>query len=133
MKRYAAISGASALGLAMSIASAAAAQTWQATTQLAPNAPSSCANATLPYEFTLANGALSVKVPTGQTHRGSVAADGTVAIHYKSAVSGGGDVTISGNVGSRVLRIASSQYKDCVYVLMTAVESIASAYQGTVG
>lgn len=118
------------LGFVFAGASEASAQSW-ITALKAPT--SSCPQVPVSYLFTLSGNELAVKVPTGETHRGAVAADGKVTIQYKSTAQTGGTITISGNARSRELQLVNSGYASCPYSMIAAVEPAASAYQGAVG
>lgn len=120
----------SLLALGLSAGSQASAQTWAAA--LKP-ASASCPSVPVGYVFTLSGNELTVKAPTGDTHRGTVGGDGRVSIQYKSTSQTGGTVTISGNARTRELQLVNSGYPSCPFALVAAVEPAASAYQGTVG
>ena len=120
------------LGLCLVVAAGAeaSAQTWAA----ALKAPSgSCPQVPVAYVFTLSGNELAVKVPTGETHRAAVGADGRATIQYKSTAQTGGTVTISGNARSRELQLVNSGYASCPYSMIAAVDPAVSAYQGAVG
>lgn len=93
------------------------AQTWQAGMQLASGS-SSCGTLGVVFKFTLMGDDLSILTPAGKTYRGSVAPDGNVVIQFKGAEPVGGEVTISGNVRTRDLRLVNSNYKACTYTLV---------------
>ncbi len=118
------------LGFVFAGGSEASAQSWTAALK-APT--SSCPQVPVSYVFTLAGNELAVKAPTGETHRGTVGADGRVTIQYKSTAQTGGTVTISGNARTRELQLVNSGLPSCSFSMIAAVEPAVSAYQGTVG
>ncbi len=74
------------------------AEMWKATPQLVgDNTKLFCPNFRVIYEFTLADPELIVKTPAGQTQRGTIGADGKVAIVFKAPFASVGIVTISGD------------------------------------
>ena len=109
----------------MSVGGQASAQTWQTQRQLAPGSAGSCPLAPFAYEFTLSGSDLSVKLPDGQTVRESVAPSGWVVIQYRSTRGIGGTVTITGNAGTRDLRLVNSALKGCSYLLVAATNPAA--------
>jgi hypothetical protein len=126
------VSGSIVLGLGLVFAggSEASAQSWAAGLKAAS---SSCPQVPVAYAFTMTGSELAVKVPTGETHRGAVGADGKVTIQYKSTAQTGGTITISGNARTRELQLVNSGFTSCPYSMIVAVDPAASAYQGAVG
>lgn len=112
----------------------AAAQSWEAKTELRPDSKSTCPKAALIYEFTVAGSELTAK-PRGGGHAltGSVSADGRVSIHNRTPALG--QVIISGNARSRELQATSSNYPGCIYAFQAGDMNagLVSAYQGNVG
>ena len=108
----------------------AAAQSWEAKTELRPDSKSTCPKAALIYEFTVAGSELVAK-PRGGGHAltGSVSADGQVALHNRTPALG--QVIISGNVRSREMQATSSNYPGCIYAFQAGDMNagLVSAYQ----
>lgn len=116
------------------LASHSAAQTWDATTYLQPGAPSSCPRINATYEFTVSGNELVAKIPAGATHRGPIAADGSVHIEYDTGHSRVARITIAGNVWSRTLGATASTFPSCFYALSTSAPSDPpTAYTGSTG
>ena len=118
------------LGFVLAGGNEASAQSWAVALKAAS---SSCPQVPVAYVFTMTGSELAVKVPTGETHRGVVAADGRVTIQYKSTAQTGGTVTISGNARTRELQLVNSGLASCPFSMIAAVEPAVSAYQGAVG
>jgi hypothetical protein len=123
--------------LALLAAGEARSETWNATTEKAPNVRGSCPQLTLTYELTVDGRELAAKTTGGQVYRGEVASDGTASLRYAGPSAAIGQITISGNVRTKQLQMFSSVAPHCIYTLRPgagAAPTVAeSAYQGTVG
>src|SRR5258708_24220670 len=92
------------------------AETWQATTQLVPQSPSSCPTVSLVYELSLERALFTGKAPNGAAFSGNVGSNGAVRVQYVGSPQAG-TVTITGNAIARQLEMSASGLPKCRYAL----------------
>jgi hypothetical protein len=103
--------------IAGAVAGPAWADTWNASTQLTAQSPSSCPAASFTYELSLNGNQFSGKSPAGAAFSSNVSPDGTVRVQHSSGPKVG-TVTIGGNAVARQLELSASALPQCRYALV---------------
>jgi hypothetical protein len=104
------------------MATGAQAQTWKAELEKLPTSTAKCPDVPLTFDLTVSGADISLMTPAGQTHRGKVAADGSVTLQYPG---GAGTSTVTGNAHTKDLRMAASRLEGCFYALRPLSDAVA--------
>ncbi|GEP61352.1 hypothetical protein [Reyranella soli] len=110
-------------GLLLSFSSVVHAETWQAESILIPDPSTKCPDTVRTFEFSAANGTMTVKTPANATFTAPISPDGAVSLSF-TAASGAGTVIIAGNALNKNLQMtAPRSLPGCRYAMRPVAAS----------